>query len=71
MDVGIESQERYFRLDGVVFRIRLDRLDQGSEHLRRGRWVWSPITSGSVLHNPRAEELAPDVAARYSSIADP
>jgi hypothetical protein len=71
MVVGIESQERYFRLDGVVFRIRMDRLDLGSEHLRRGRWVWSPITSGSILHNPRALELSSEEKARYSAITDP
>ena len=49
---------RYFQLDGVVFRVRLDRLDRGAEYLRHDRWVWTPITSEAVARDPRARELA-------------
>jgi hypothetical protein len=49
---------RYFRLDGVVFRVRLDRLDRGAQYLRNDRWVWTPITSEAVARDPRARELA-------------
>jgi hypothetical protein len=62
------SAERYFRLDGVVFRVRSDRLDVGAEYLRYDRWVWTPITGGSVIHNPHARELSPEEAARYAAI---
>jgi hypothetical protein len=63
----VEEQERYYRLDGVVFRVRLDRLDQGAQYLRNGVWVWTPITSGSVIHNPRARALTTEEAATYRS----
>jgi hypothetical protein len=61
----VEEQERYYRLDGVVFRVRLDRLDQGAEYLRNGVWVWTPITSGGVIHNPRALALTAEESADY------
>lgn len=48
---------RYYKLDGVVFRVRLDRLDRGAEYLRHDEWVWTPITSEAVTHDPRAREL--------------
>jgi hypothetical protein len=66
--VELDEHERYYRLDGVVFRVRLDRLDLGAEYLRHGRWVWTPITSGGVIRNPHARELTPDEAGRYAEI---
>jgi hypothetical protein len=68
MGAELAPQERYYRLDGLVFRVRLDRLDLGAEYLRHDRWVWTPITSGSVMHNPHALELASADAARYAAI---
>lgn len=68
MSVNVGSQVRYFRLDGVVFRVRSDRLDLGAEYLRSGRWVWTPITSGGVIHNPNARELTPEETDRYLQI---
>lgn len=68
MDTALTAQERYYRLDGVVFRVRLDRLDQGANYLRNGTWVWTPITSGGVIHNPQATEMAPSEAERYRAI---
>ena len=68
MDVEIGSEERYYRLDGVVFRVRLDRLDRGAHCLRNGEWVWTPITSGGVIHNPHARQLLGSDAARFRSI---
>ena len=68
MRVDLGSSVRYFRLDGVVFRVWPDRLDLGSEYLRSGRWVWTPITSGGVIHNPNARELSPEEADRYLEI---
>jgi hypothetical protein len=65
MDTTLDLQERYYRLDGVVFRVRLDRLDRGARYLRNGTWVWTPITSGSVIHNPHARELLGSDAERY------
>jgi hypothetical protein len=68
MDVELRTQERYYRLDGVVFRVRLDRLEQGAEYLRRGRWVWTPITSGSVIANRQAKPLSSVEAKTYQDI---
>jgi hypothetical protein len=68
MSAELAAKERYYRLDGVVFRVRLDRLDLGAEYLRHGRWVWTPITSGGVINNPHAVELSADEAARYAAI---
>ena len=65
MDTTVALQERYYRLDGVVFRVRMDRLQQGAHYLRNGVWVWTPITSGGVIHNPHARELPGDQAERY------
>jgi hypothetical protein len=65
MDTTVALQERYYRLDGVVFRVRLDRLDHGAHYLRNGVWVWTPITSGGVIHNPHARELQGVEAERY------
>jgi hypothetical protein len=39
MDATEETQERYYRLDGVVFRVRLDRPHQRAHYLRSGTWV--------------------------------
>jgi hypothetical protein len=58
MDVALNITERYFKLDGVIFRVRLDGLDRGAQYLRHGTWVWTPITSASVLHDPHASELS-------------
>lgn len=68
--VGVElrTEERYYRLEGVVFRVRMDRLDQGAEYLRQGHWVWTPITSGSVIGNPHATRLSPIEARPYRAI---
>jgi len=68
VEVELRAEERYYRLEGVVFRVRMDRLDQGSEYLRQGRWVWTPITSGSVIHNPHATRLSPIEAQPYRAI---
>jgi len=68
MDVVVGSEERYYRLDGVVFRVRSDRLDRGAHYLRNGEWVWTPITSGSVIHNPHARQLLGSDAERYRTI---
>jgi hypothetical protein len=68
MDLDLRTQERYYRLDGVVFRVRLDRLEQGAEYLRRGRWVWTPITSGSVIANRQAKPLSSAEAEAYQTI---
>lgn len=68
MDTAMRLQERYYRLDGVVFRVRLDRLDQGATYLRNGTWVWTPITSGGVIHNPHAQELSGAETERYRPI---
>jgi hypothetical protein len=68
IDVDVRTQERYYRLDGVVFRVRLDRLEQGAEYLRRGRWVWTPITSGSVIANRQAKLLSSAEAEAYQTI---
>jgi hypothetical protein len=58
VDERLGIPERYLRLDGVVFRVRLDRLDTGAQYLRHGTWVWTPITSGSVLRNPHSRQLS-------------
>ena len=68
MDTTLATQERYFKLDGVVFRVRLDRLDQGAHYLRNGTWVWTPITSAGVIHNAHAQELPPMEAQRYRTV---
>jgi hypothetical protein len=68
MDVNVRTHERYYQLEGVIFRVRMDRLDQGAEYLRRGRWVWTPITSGSVIGNPHSAELSPHDAEPYRMI---
>jgi hypothetical protein len=68
MDVATSIDERFYRLDGVVFRVRRDRLDRGAHYLRNGVWVWTPITSGSVIHNPNARELSSREAAKYRTI---
>lgn len=68
MDVAVSSTERFYRLDGVVFRVRTDRLDQGAHYLRGGVWVWTPITSGGVIHNPHARELLGEEAEKYRTI---
>jgi len=65
MDTILAVQERYYRLDGVVFRVRLDRLDRGAAYLRNGVWVWTPITSGGVVHNPDARELTAGESEAY------
>jgi hypothetical protein len=67
-DTGVEASERYYRLDGIVFRVRLDRLEQGAQYLRNGTWVWTPITSGGVIDNAQAIPLSDDEADRYRSI---
>jgi hypothetical protein len=66
MDTDVTTQERTYLLDGVVFRVRLDRLELGARYLRGGAWVWTPITSGAVIRNPYARELSPEEADRYS-----
>lgn len=68
MDTALGIQERFYRLDGVVFRVRLDRLDQGASYLRHGEWVWTPITSGSVIRNAYARELRLDEVERYRAL---
>jgi hypothetical protein len=68
VDVELRTEERYYRLEGVVFRVRMDRLEQGAEYLRNGRWVWTPITSGSVIGNPNATPLSPTEAQPYRAI---
>jgi hypothetical protein len=68
VDVELRAEERYYRLEGVIFRVRMDRLDQGAEYLRKGRWVWTPITSGSVIANPNAAPLSPIEAQPYRAI---
>jgi hypothetical protein len=68
MDTALTIQERYYRLDGVVFRVRLDRPDQGAHYLRNGTWVWTPITSAGVIRNPHARELPGGDVGRYRSI---
>jgi hypothetical protein len=68
MDVELRTEERYYRLEGVIFRVRMNRLDRGAEYLRRGRWVWTPITSGSVVRNPNATPLSPVEAQPYRMI---
>jgi hypothetical protein len=65
---SVEAFTRYYRLDGIVFRARLDRLDQGAQYLRNGAWVWTPITSGGVIDNPQAIPLSDDEADRYRDI---
>jgi hypothetical protein len=67
-DMAAEAPERYYRLDGIVFRVRLDRLEQGAQYLRNGTWVWTPITSGGVIDNPQAIPLSDDEADRYRDI---
>jgi hypothetical protein len=68
MDVQTRLQERYYRLEGTVFRVRLDRLDHGCAYLRAGRWVWTPITSGSVIDNPNAQPLSPHESEAYRAM---
>jgi hypothetical protein len=68
MDLTVQSTERFFRLDGVVFRVRTDRLEQGAHYLRNDVWVWTPITSGSVINNPHARELLGSEAEKYRTI---
>jgi hypothetical protein len=68
MDTTLGLTERYYRLDGVVFHVRLDRLDRGAQYLRGGVWVWTPITSGSVIHNPNATELSDEEAKIYRAM---
>jgi hypothetical protein len=68
VDVEVRIEERYYRLEGVIFRVRMDRLEQGAEYLRKGRWVWTPITSGSVIENPHATPLSPVEAQPYRAI---
>ncbi len=68
MDTTLTLQERYYQLDGVVFRVRLDRLEQGAQYLRNGIWVWTPVTSGGVIHDSYARELAEGDAERYRLI---
>jgi hypothetical protein len=65
VDLTTQEQERFYRLDGVVFRVRLDRLDQGAHYLRNGTWVWTPITSASVIQNPYSRQLLGSEAERY------
>ncbi len=36
--------------------------------LRGGTWVWTPITSGSVIHNGHATELSHEEAQIYRAI---
>jgi hypothetical protein len=68
VEVEVRAEERYYRLEGVIFRVRMDRLEQGAEYLRKGRWVWTPITSGSVIGNPNASPLSPIEAQPYRAI---
>jgi hypothetical protein len=63
-----EAFTRYYRLDGIVFRVRLDRLEQGAQYLRNGTWVWTPITSGGVIDNQQATPLSDEEADRYRTI---
>jgi hypothetical protein len=67
-DMAAEAPERYYRLDGIVFRVRLDRLEQGAQYLRNGTWVWTPITSGGVIDNQQAIPLSDEEADRYRTI---
>jgi hypothetical protein len=71
MDVEVRLQERYYRLEGTVFRVRIDRLDHGCAYLRGDRWVWTPITSGGVIHNPNAQLLSPQESEAYRAIDEP
>lgn len=68
MDVEDRIQERYYRLEGTVFRVRLDRLDHGCAYLRAGRWVWTPITSAGVIGNANAQPLSPHESEAYRAI---
>ena len=68
MTFDTATEERYYRLNGVVFRVRPDRPDQGARYLRGGAWVWTPITSAAVQNDPFAVELTPDEATEYRSI---
>jgi hypothetical protein len=68
METTLGEQERYFQLEGVIFRVRLDRLDRGSQYLRNGTWVWTPITSGSVIRHPHARELTPSETEGYRAV---
>lgn len=67
MAVDLGSQQRFYRLNGLVFRVRLDRLEQGAEYLRNDRWVWTPITSGSVIADPHSRELSEDESEPFRS----
>jgi hypothetical protein len=67
-DTPVEASERFYRLDGIVFRVRPDLPEQGAQYLRNGTWVWTPITSGGVIDNPQAIPLSDDEADRYRDI---
>jgi hypothetical protein len=49
----------------------MDRLDRGCAYLRGDRWVWTPITSGGVIHNPNAQLLSPQQSEAYRAIDEP
>jgi len=57
LTVDLPSERRIYRLGESVFRVWVSQPAASAEYFKSGKWVWTPIPSGSIMDHPQAREL--------------
>ena len=57
LTVDLPSERRIYRLGESVFRVWVTQPAAGAEYFKGGKWVWTPIPSGSIMDHPHSQEL--------------
>jgi len=57
LTVDLPSERRIYRLGESVFRVWVTQPAAGAEYFKGGKWVWTPIPSGSIMEHPHSQEL--------------
>ena len=60
LTVDLPSERRIYRLGESVFRVWVTQPAASAEYFKGGKWVWTPIPSGSIMDNPHSRELTAD-----------
>lgn len=60
MTVDLPSERRIYRLGESVFRVWVTQPAASAEYFKGGKWVWTPIPSGSIMDHPHSQELTAD-----------
>ena len=58
--MDLPSERRIYRLGESVFRVWVSQPAASAEYFKSGKWVWTPIPSGSIMDHPQARELTED-----------